>query len=64
MTIAFDTPLFLDTPELERRVRSLDPDTSWAAASIAPEAASAVRDFIMLFLARRPASTDDEIYEA
>lgn len=64
MTITFDSPLFFDTPDLERRVRSRDPDTSWLAASIAPESAASVRDFIELFLARNPDSTDDTIYAA
>jgi len=62
VTITFDSPLFHDTPDLERRVRSRDADTSWVSASIAPESASAVRDFIELWLSRHPASTDDAIY--
>ena len=65
MTITvFDSPLFLSTEDLERRVRSNDPDTSWLAAAIAPESAQSVRDFIELFLARRPGSTDEQIFEA
>lgn len=64
MTMFADTPLFFDTPDLERRVRSNDPDTSWVAASIAPESAAAVRDFIEIWLARNPGSTDDAIYSA
>ena len=54
----------MTTTNLERRVRSNDPDTSWAAAEIAPEQSTQVRDFIVLFLARKPASTDDQIYAA
>lgn len=64
MTITFDSPLFLDTEDIERRVRSNDPDTSWLAASITPEDAAGVRDFIVLFLARRPDQTDDQIFDA
>lgn len=60
-TLPFD---FGDTPQLERRVRSRDPETSWEAATIGKEAASEVRDFIVLFLSRRPASTDDQIFAA
>ena len=64
LTDQLHTPLFRSTEDLERSVRSNDPDPSWVAAAIAPDEKSAVRDYIVLFLARKPASTDDEIFAA
>ena len=62
--MAGDTKLFENAYDLERAVRSRDPEPSWEAAAITPEQASEVADFITLFLARKPGSTDDEIFAA
>lgn len=51
-------------PNLERRVRSTDPDTSWQAAVIDGNEAIKVREWVELFLTRKPGSTDDEIFAA
>lgn len=55
--------LFDDTPELEARVRSQDPDTSWAAARISREDNESLKDTLYRLLAnaRRPL-THDELY--
>jgi hypothetical protein len=55
--------LFTSTEDLERRVRSSDPDSSWAAASISPTAVSELQRFILRALSTRDL-TDDELYTA
>jgi len=53
--------LFTSTEDLERRVRSSDPDSSWAAANIAPAAASELQRFILVALGTGDL-TDDELF--
>jgi len=57
-----DDLLFIDTPDLERRVRSRDPESSWAVAAITPGAAKSVCDFILAALTAAGPLTDDELY--
>jgi hypothetical protein len=57
-----DPTLFSDTPDLERRVRSREAETSWEAAAISAEAAGSVRDFVLHALALGKPLTDDEIF--
>jgi hypothetical protein len=54
--------LFLDTPDLERRVRSHEAETSWAAAAISAATAVSIRDYVLQLLALGRPLTDDEIY--
>ncbi|MCU1598542.1 MAG: hypothetical protein JWQ47_2281 [Glaciihabitans sp.] len=57
-------PLFtnLDTPDLERRVRSREAETSWQAAAISTADVKSVRAFVLQLLGRGRPLTDDEIY--
>ena len=51
-------------PNLERRVRSTDPDTSWeAAASITPAALSDLQKWVLATLTAK-AMTDGELVDA
>lgn len=53
----------IDTPRLETRVRSMDPETSWQAARIDAAALSKLKSSIISILTERGPLTDDEIYE-
>jgi hypothetical protein len=57
-----EIPLFLDTPDLERRVRAHDAETSWQAAAISRPDAKSVRDFVLHQLTLGRPLTDDELY--
>jgi hypothetical protein len=59
-----DVPLFIDTPDLERRVHSHDAETSWQAAAISAADVKSVRIFVLQLLGRGRPLTDDEIYAA
>lgn len=59
-----DRPLYTGAADLERKVRSRDPETSWRAARISKRQQGEVKDFIVLILARRGPLTDDAIYRA
>lgn len=50
------------TPNLERRVRSNDPDTSWKAAAITAPDAHEVRHKLIAIIAAHGPMTDDEIF--
>ena len=71
-TATLDIPLFdveappnyLGSDSLERKVRSRDAESSWSAARISEAEQMAVKDFILLILARKSPLTDDEIYDA
>ena len=57
-------PNYLGADALERKVRSRDAESSWSAARISEPDQMAVKDFILLILARKSPLTDDEIYDA
>jgi hypothetical protein len=59
-----DIFLFVDTPDLERRVRSREAETSWQAATISAADVKSVRAFVLQLLGRGRPLTDDEIYAA
>ncbi len=50
------------TPNIERRVRSLDPATSWDAATITAPDANEVRNKVLTIVSARGPLTDDEIF--
>ena len=62
--IVEDRPLYTGAADLERKVRSHDPETSWLAARVSKRRQGEVKDFIVLILARRGPLTDDAIYAA
>jgi hypothetical protein len=57
-----DNSLFLDTPDLERRVRSREAETSWQAAAISQLNVESVRTSVIQILGCGRPMTDDEIY--
>lgn len=57
-----DTRLFDDTPDLERRVRERDPESSWAAAQITPGQATVLKDTILAIIGDIGPATDDAIF--
>jgi hypothetical protein len=59
-----DISLFVDTPDLERRVRSREAETSWQAAAISAPDVQSVRTCVLQILGRGRPMTDDEIYAA
>jgi hypothetical protein len=56
--------LWGSTDDLERRVRSHDPESSWEAARIDRDDAAGIRDFIVHHLRIEGPSTDEAIHEA
>ena len=56
--------LYTGAADLERKVRSRDPETSWEAARITNRRQGEVKDFIVLVLARLGPLTDDAICAA
>lgn len=50
------------TPNLERRVRTHDPDTSWAAAAITSPDANEVRTKVLAIIAARGPIGDEQIF--
>lgn len=59
-----DSMLFADTEDLERRVRTNDPESSWAAAAIDSDDARGIRAFILQLLRHHGPMTDEAIFEA
>ena len=58
-----DLTLF-DTPDLERRVRSTDAESSWSAAAISHAGAGELRAWVLRYVAALGPVTDDQIYAA
>lgn len=59
-----EPPNYLGADALERKVRSRDAESSWSAARISESDQMAVKDFILLILARRGPMTDDAIFDS
>lgn len=56
--------LFTDAADLERRVRSRDPESSWKAARITRGQADTIRAFVVDHLRTHGPQTDDQIFAA
>ena len=54
----------IQTPRLETRVRSMDPETSWQAAHIDAAALSKLKSSILHILTSNGPLTDDEVYDS
>jgi hypothetical protein len=57
-----ETPIFSDAPDLERRVRSREVDTSWAVAAIGGAEVNHLEAQLLTLIRDYGPLTDDELY--